>query len=100
MYIKINTNFVDTLVKFNDILSSYGETYDQWYVGLTRDPRHSFVDIHKVDFNNIHWILTNKCSPAITVYSKKTLIALGCKYNKELDMDRPDRVYLYKKCIK
>ncbi len=97
MYIKINTNYVDTLVKFNDILSSYGGTYDQWYVGLTRDPRHSFVDIHKVDFNNIHWILTNKCSPVTMRYAKNILIKLGCKYNKTLDMRNSDRVYLYRK---
>ncbi|MCP3925827.1 MAG: hypothetical protein GY714_24945 [Desulfobacterales bacterium] len=99
MYIKINTNFVDTLVKFKDILSSYGGTYDQWYVGLTRDPRHSLVDIHKVDFNNIHWIITNKCSPAIIRYAKHILITFGCRYNNELDMSGADRLYLLKKDI-
>ncbi|MCP3926394.1 MAG: hypothetical protein GY714_27850 [Desulfobacterales bacterium] len=96
MYIKINYNFVETLVKFNDVIASYGGTYDKWYVGLTRDPKHSFSDIHKLNFNNIHWILTNKCSPVITAYSKRMLTALGCKSDKELDMNDSDRVYLYR----
>ncbi|MCP3925185.1 MAG: hypothetical protein GY714_21635 [Desulfobacterales bacterium] len=100
MYIQIDTNYVETLVKFQNLICSCGGPYYQWYVGLTRDPEHSFTDIHKIDFNNTHWILSNKCSPAIMRYAKNILITLGCKFNKELDMRDSDRIYLYRKEIK
>ncbi|MCP3921433.1 MAG: hypothetical protein GY714_02490 [Desulfobacterales bacterium] len=96
MYIDINTNFIESANAFKKCISMFGGNYNEWYVGLTNNPKHSFLNIHQIDVMEQNWILSNPCSTVVILYARKLLISMGCINNRELDMKNSDRVYLYK----
>jgi hypothetical protein len=73
----------------------FGGNNNQWYVGLTNDPKHSFLNIHKVDILEIGWILSERSQIHHLNFLIKYLTQIGCKNNPELDMKEPDQIYLY-----
>ncbi|MCP3923772.1 MAG: hypothetical protein GY714_14415 [Desulfobacterales bacterium] len=74
----------------------FGGSNYQWYVGLTNDPKHSFLNIHNVDILEIGWILSERSPIHQIDFVKNYLTQIGCKNNPELDIPDPDQIYLYK----
>ncbi|MCP3922707.1 MAG: hypothetical protein GY714_09005 [Desulfobacterales bacterium] len=95
MYIKITSNFIETANEFIRCIRLFGGEFNEWYVGLTRDSKHSFLEIHQVDLLEKHWILSNESSDAMILYARKFLVELGCQNKRSLDMDNSNRIYLY-----
>lgn len=95
MYVEIGSNFIDIISDFLRGIQLFGGGFHGWYVGLTRDSKHSFLNIHQVDLLEKHWIMSNKSSDLYIQYVRKLLVSLGCQNNKSLDMENSNRVYLY-----
>ncbi len=95
MYIEITSNFIETSNEFIRCIRLFGGDFNEWYVGLTRDSKHSFLEIHQVDLFERHWLLSNKSSNAMILYARKFLVELGCLNNWDFDMENSNRVYLY-----
>ncbi|MCP3924399.1 MAG: hypothetical protein GY714_17630 [Desulfobacterales bacterium] len=92
MYIDIDPYFTDGAEDFTRHIK--GE-FEEWYVGLTADPKHNLLTVHRVDMIAKNWILSNQCTPQVLSDVKKRLVSMGCKNSDDLDMDDPNRVYLY-----
>ena len=95
MYVDISSNFIETSIEFIRCIHLFGGGFHEWYVGLTRDSKQSFLNIHQVDLLEKHWILSNESSDVLILYARKFLVSLGCQNNRSLDMENANRVYLY-----
>ncbi|MCP3925848.1 MAG: hypothetical protein GY714_25050 [Desulfobacterales bacterium] len=97
MYVDIKPDFTSTAGEFIKCIRLFGGSYNKWYIGLTNDAKHSFLNIHKVDmYHNPGWILSNRCDFNILRFVKQLLTGMGCQNSIELDMNEPDQIYLYK----
>ncbi|MCP3923622.1 MAG: hypothetical protein GY714_13665 [Desulfobacterales bacterium] len=99
MLIDIKLSFVETTSLFIKNIKIYGGDYYQWYVGISIDPKHSFLNIHEVDMLEKSWIISSECPIDFAKYLKNFLITIGCLNNIELDLYEPGhnpRVYLYR----
>ncbi|MCP4162777.1 MAG: hypothetical protein GY760_22175 [Deltaproteobacteria bacterium] len=95
MYIEIKPDFTATVCELLKWIKFFGGNYNHWYVGLTNDSKHSFLDIHKLDLLEEAWILSKKNSSPQLYFAKKLLTEMGCQNIPELDMNEPDQIYLY-----
>ncbi len=95
MYVEITSNFIETSNEFIRCIRLFGGDFNEWYVGLTRDSKHSYLNIHKVDLLERHWLLSYESSDAMILYARKFLVELGCQNNRAFDMENSNRVYLY-----
>jgi hypothetical protein len=95
MYVDISSNFIETAVDFIRGIQLFGGGFNEWYVGLTRDSKESFLNIHHVDLLEKHWILSNESSDVMISYARKFLVSLGCQNDRSLDMENSNRVYLF-----
>ncbi|MCP3927425.1 MAG: hypothetical protein GY714_33115 [Desulfobacterales bacterium] len=102
MYVDIKPDFTSTASEFIKCIRFFGGSYNKWYIGLTNDAKHSFLNIHKLDMHNPGWILSNRCDLNTLRFVKQLLTEMGCKNSIELDMNEPDQIYLYKirKCTR
>ncbi|MCP3927421.1 MAG: hypothetical protein GY714_33095 [Desulfobacterales bacterium] len=99
MVIEIKPSFVETSQSFIKYIKFYGGYYYQWYVGISTNPKHSFLNIHKVDMLSKSWILSNECHKSIAQFLKKFLISIGCFNNSDLDYYEPGQIpsiYLFR----
>ena len=95
MYVDISSNFIETSIEFIRCIHLFGGGFCEWYVGLTRDSKESFLNIHQVDLLEKRWILSNESSDVMISYSRKLLVSLGCQNDRSLDMENSNRVYLF-----
>ncbi len=99
MLIDIKPSFVETSQAFIKYIKFYGGYYYQWYVGISTNPKHSFLNIHKVDMMSKSWILSNECPIPIARFLENFLTSIGCFNDPELDYYEPGQipsVYLFK----
>ncbi len=99
MIVDIEPSFVETTKIFIKNIKMYGGNYHQWYVGISIDTKHSFLNIHEVDMLKKSWIISSECPMYFAQYLKKFLTAIGCLNNDELDLYEPyhyPRIYLYR----
>ncbi len=99
MLIDIKPSFIETTSLFIKYIKMYGGYYYQWYVGISINTKHSFLNIHEVDMLKKSWIISSECPMYFAKCLKKFLTAIGCINNNELDLYEPfyyPRVYLYR----
>ncbi|MCP3921176.1 MAG: hypothetical protein GY714_01190 [Desulfobacterales bacterium] len=96
MYIYTKPDLTSNVSSFISCMRMFGGSNNEWYVGLTNNPKHSFLTIHNVDILEIGWILSEKCPKHHIDFLKNYLTQIGCKNNPELDMKDADQIYLYK----
>ncbi len=95
MYIFINPDFSSTASEFIKCIRYFGGDFNQWYVGLTNNPKESFLNIHNMDVLDKNWILSNKCHTYQLLFLKTLLTQMGIQNNPEYDLNNPDQIYLY-----
>ncbi len=95
MYIKINPDFISTASEFIKCIQSFGGSFNDWYVGLTKNPRHSFINVHNASMHDNGWILSSPCPSYVLYFVKTFLTSMGCENNIDFDMEDSDRIYLY-----
>ncbi|MCP4158542.1 MAG: hypothetical protein GY760_00590 [Deltaproteobacteria bacterium] len=96
MYVYSKPDLTSNVSSFISCMRIFGGSNYQWYVGLTNDPKHSFLNIHNVDILEIGWILSERSPIHQIDFVKNYLTQIGCKNNPELDIPDPDQIYLYK----
>ncbi|MCP4159018.1 MAG: hypothetical protein GY760_02995 [Deltaproteobacteria bacterium] len=96
MYVYSKPDLISNVSSFISCMRIFGGSNSQWYVGLTNDPKHSFLNIHNVDIEEIGWILSERSTLHQINFIKQYLTQISCKNNPELDMKKPDQIYLYK----
>ncbi|MCP3922035.1 MAG: hypothetical protein GY714_05545 [Desulfobacterales bacterium] len=95
MYVYTKPGLTANISSFISCMRVFGGSNYQWYVGLTNDPKQSFLNIHNVDIQEIGWILSERISIHQLNFLKNYLTQIGCQNNLELDMPDPDQIYLY-----
>ncbi|MCP4162039.1 MAG: hypothetical protein GY760_18355, partial [Deltaproteobacteria bacterium] len=96
MYVYTKPDLISNVSSFISCMRIFGGSNYQWYVGLTNDPKHSFLSIHNVDIQEIGWILSERSPLHQLNFIKNYLTQIGCKSNDELNLPDPDQIYLYK----
>ncbi|MCP3924285.1 MAG: hypothetical protein GY714_17050 [Desulfobacterales bacterium] len=95
MYVYSKPDLTSNVSSFISCMRIFGGSNRNWYVGLTNDPKHSFLNIHNVDIEEIGWILSERSPIHQIDFVKSYLIQIGCINNPDLDMHDPDQIYLY-----
>ena len=84
-------NIIDAFVKF---IHDYGETYYQWYIGITADPEKRLFNDHMVNRKNDAWKYENAGSEKNARTIEKYLID---KFGAQGDTENGDSsaTYIY-----
>ena len=84
-------NIIDAFVKF---IHDYGETYYQWYIGITADPEKRLFNDHMVNRKNDAWKYENTGSEKNARTIEKYLID---KFGAQGDIasDNSSATYIY-----